>query len=1293
MVRLPLCFLIVLLMVIPVRAGEIVLQKNLAVPEIAFSKGYHHFISAPGPIYGLPGNPEMPYSGQRILLPPGEEIIEVYLEGEVWQSVPGSFQLQPAQPPIPYSQEEIPLATAPNPLVYTSNEFFPEEPIQTIRTDFLCGHGIGTVTIVTSRYQPASGHVEHLISYNLHIITAPTTRAFNSYSSLLKKTPKVNERLSRNVLNPEAISSYGGMDDVDEVSVKYLIITAEELEPFFRPLADYRSSRGLQAHIVLVEDIETQYYGIDLQDKIRNCVIDYYQTEALEYVLLAGDNEYVPKRGFFAQIGGTVDEDIPADLYYSNLDGNWNNDGDNRWGESGEEDLNSEVAVGRIAVDSDAEAQNLINKTIMYENSPVAGDLEQALMLGEDLGWNVWGGEYKEEIRLGSSMWGYTTAGFPSNFAVDVMYDMYGTWSSVLDLIPRLNAGLQMVNHLGHSNVTYCMKINHTGVNDQTITNNGINHNFYILYSQGCYDGSFDNRTDGGSYVIDCIAEDFTVIQNGAVAFLCNSRYGWGSTNSTNGPSQYYDRQFFDAIFAEEIYNLGWINADSKEDNNPYINQGATHWVYYEMNLLGDPAIEVWTASPQGFSPSYPDQFTLGTTQFSVNAEIEGAQVCLSLDGIILGQGVTGGSGTAIVQLEEPLSASGEMQICFTKHNYLPYQGTIYAVPTSGPYILMNDWSFDDTVSGNGDGNADLGEKLQINASFINAGMDPASGLEATLECDEICVDVLTGAASIGDLEVMQTIYLEGAFEVELLPTVDDGQVLPFTITVEDGMGSIWVEEFAITALAPILQLTNFSVNDGNDGWLVPGETATLDLEILNAGSSSTSELTVWIYADHPQVIIPANSITRDPLTPGASDSISGLEFTVDETMPDPTALVLYITAADSRSYQADFLIEVPVGGAFDNMESGIGDWTHGNITPGYGDQWSLDTLLNHTEGGSYSWYCGNIGQYAPSLDAGLVTPVYNINGNNELRFFQWMCAEIPMQSQYYGYAHDGGIVEASINGSGFEQVTPRGGYPFLIRYNTTLSPFAEGTPCFSGQILWEEAIFDISGEGTVQFRFRFGSNGTISSIGWCIDDLQLNKMSDENPPQNLEASVDGPEITLTWNTPGIVDPIGKGSGSNRQPQSLEYYRIYRDGMYIDSVQSLIYVDIIVSPVNQLISYQISGVFGGIEGPLCQPVQVDVLGIELDEEAALPRETTLKSAFPNPFNSTLNLNFDLATRELVRITAYDLLGRKAAEIYHGWLDTGQHQVRWEASGLASGVYIIRLETSNYQGLRKALLLK
>jgi hypothetical protein len=118
-----------------------------------------------------------------------------------------------------------------------------------------------------------------------------------------------------------------------------------------------------------------------------------------------------------------------------------------------------------------------------------------------------------------------------------------------------------------------------------------------FIYSQGCYAGAFD---DG-----DCMAEYFTVkTTHAAFAAIMCARFGWGTPGSTNGPSQRFHRYFLDAIFGENITEIGKANQDSREENLKKINGQCMRWCYYEMNLFGDPTLTIITKN--NTSPEKP---------------------------------------------------------------------------------------------------------------------------------------------------------------------------------------------------------------------------------------------------------------------------------------------------------------------------------------------------------------------------------------------------------------------------------------------------------------------------------------------------------------------------------------------------------------------------------------------------------------------------------------------------------------------------------------------------------------
>lgn len=76
-------------------------------------------------------------------------------------------------------------------------------------------------------------------------------------------------------------------------------------------------------------------------------------------------------------------------------------------------------------------------------------------------------------------------------------------------------------------------------------------------------------------------------------------------------------------------------------------------------------------------------------------------------------------------------------------------------------------------------------------------------------------------------------------------------------------------------------------------------------------------------------------------------------------------------------------------------------------------------------------------------------------------------------------------------------------------------------------------------------------------------------------------------------------------------------------------------------------------------------------------DLTLPQESRLLAAYPNPFTHSTTLRVDVDAPAMLRIEAYDLLGRRVDVIADGFVSGGAHEVRWNAPDLASGVYLIR----------------
>ena len=84
----------------------------------------------------------------------------------------------------------------------------------------------------------------------------------------------------------------------------------------------------------------------------------------------------------------------------------------------------------------------------------------------------------------------------------------------------------------------------------------------------------------------------------------------------------------------------------------------------------------------------------------------------------------------------------------------------------------------------------------------------------------------------------------------------------------------------------------------------------------------------------------------------------------------------------------------------------------------------------------------------------------------------------------------------------------------------------------------------------------------------------------------------------------------------------------------------------------------------------------------VNDEAILPSEFALKGNYPNPFNPTTQLVFDLPEAAVVQVDVFDMLGRKVLSVPAQELGAGaQHKVQLDASELASGIYLYTIQAN------------
>lgn len=110
-------------------------------------------------------------------------------------------------------------------------------------------------------------------------------------------------------------------------------------------------------------------------------------------------------------------------------------------------------------------------------------------------------------------------------------------------------------------------------------------------------------------------------------------------------------------------------------------------------------------------------------------------------------------------------------------------------------------------------------------------------------------------------------------------------------------------------------------------------------------------------------------------------------------------------------------------------------------------------------------------------------------------------------------------------------------------------------------------------------------------------------------------------------------------------------------------------------------------------GPAIDNVRVDIITSVKQTANNIAQIFQLEQNFPNPFNPSTTISFDLPRASKVTLKIFDLEGHEVATLANEEMQAGRYSSKWDASGLPGGVYIYRLQTEAFTQTRKLLLLR
>jgi len=581
-----------------------------------------------------PGQPVLPVKSITIKLPERSIVSNVRVDVKEG-ALSGAFRILPGPYPMIVGSESG-YETREDPAIYNSPNVFPGKW-------YACreGHGLDPET---------NTRVKYLFVDIYPIRFLPVERI---------ALRAENVSITIDYAEPQSTIPIGTLDN--------LIIASPLFEAQANRLAEWKNYTGISTRVLTTAWIYSHYGGVDDQEKIRNCIEDSVTTYGIVYVTLFGDADQVPVRSVYVPDG--IDTYTATDLYYADLDGTWDDNGDGLYADLRYDYVDGipDVYVGRLPVSYTEYGDYIVSKIIGYQES---FSRDQAwtnrIVLAAGTGDN----------GAGSNLGNATTVlnEYISSIADDLdkvkLYESAGNLSTDA-MRAQINNGCLFLDFAGHGDpgstpifsagwlfywVLAPIWWNGFGIPDVRSTTNEVE--LPVVTTMSCSTARFDDT--------DCIGEWFVGHPTGgAIAYFGSTRVAWCFPDNfvTAGLMGEMDWRIYETYY-EGFAKLGkmWGESISRYVAAHPLDQVFSYGYLNEKTimefvLLGDPTLGVRSnihikADGSVDPPTAPIHYD--GNLYTLTDDIEDYSLVVERDNIVVDgaghtlQGVGGGNGVTL---------------------------------------------------------------------------------------------------------------------------------------------------------------------------------------------------------------------------------------------------------------------------------------------------------------------------------------------------------------------------------------------------------------------------------------------------------------------------------------------------------------------------------------------------------------------------------------------------------------------------------------------------------------------
>jgi len=1185
------------------------------------------------------GAPELPVMCAQFVVPAEAQVTGFEVADVREEPVAGTFNVIPAQYPQAWMEnsKQFPFV-GPDPAYYGLNAPYPDQPAQYVDAGTKAGYRLASFLVYPVRYNP--------VTRQLSVVTQLTVKV--NYAEHKLHVPGFSDmqialngaEVRRLVLNPNDVARFApprktqsfGSAFLPAGTYEHVILAASAYKDSLTRLRDWRTRQGWRSIIVPIESVAAVYPGVDTAEKMRNFLKDAETTWSTIFCFIARKD--CPARQYRAAYANV--SGYPVDY----LPCDWYYGClDGTW------NFDGDGYWGEPEDSVDFWTDIHVGMVTIDNGNELSNYLAKLFRyeFTPDTGWftkSLLGNDVTFSNEYNDSVADATPT--PPWFDLKMYASGGMVTPTVQGYCDSLNSGYPITVVIAHGAVDlYGMGGEITSPIMNALTNT---NRLSMFTGVCCHTGAWD---EAGNTNGDCIAENMAFwAPAGFVGVDMNTRYGWVDV------AEWFNFSICYGLIGnrgKRVLTQGEALSFGKDYWHAriaiYTDTSKYRWEAYERTLFGEPAVPIWMDKAINVSVTKPSVITIGAgmpvdvTVEGPNGPVDSAMVCLVKGTETFARGFTHADGK--VTLTVSALTPGPMQLTVSCANNIPYLDSIMVIATDRYVTYLRSSIDDPPPGGNGDGAINPGESFHIPTWVKNYGQQTATGVQGRLGTADTAATITDSIIAFGTVLAGDSAQNATGFGMSVADGLPDGYPIPCTLVCWDDNDSSWVSRVTFHVGAPELVYSGWTVFDTLPGGnrnhrLDPQEPGLVVITLGDTGFGNAKNIT-GVLTSYDTLLVVDDSVSNflDIMSGGTGDNSTD-PFVVHTLLMAPERALpctVKVTCA-GRTWHFGFVIKGEMN-EFDPVPDGPREPAA---------NWAYDDVDSiYSQRPAFNWFEINTRG----------APLYLTNDSSDF-------IQLPFTWKVYGHADD--YVTICSNG----WIAPGNQSSIAAAANVALP----GGPV-QGMVAvnWDDLNPEAGGavyvyNDAVRHRYIVEWDSVSYAATPAVREKFQVMIYDGTVPTPTGDNV----IVMQYLT-----DFGYGSstiGVQNMAADVGINCLY-NGEYHRSAAPI--------GANRAIKYT-----SGLSVAVAEPAVVTNLTGRVLE------------VFPNPFNSSARVNWQMKREGKADLKVYDASGRAVRTLVSGTRPAGSYTARWNGADdagqkLARGIYFVRLSTPDQTVKVKTIL--